>query len=202
MSRTMAMSDSMKSGKFELQFDPTLIPSLVHQYMTTGKGAEKDAAMAAAGQSIVDGQWTRANVEIVYRWKSARSVRHLLRNEEPDVDRCLQQAIQAIKAQDDRSAMTALIRIRARRSGLHGFQVPLASAILTALCPKRFTVIDYKALNSLGCPQDSPNVDFYLEYLRASRDISGALRICLRTLDRALWQWWKNKETSGASPAC
>jgi hypothetical protein len=121
----------MKSGKlFKLQFDPKCIPSLARQYMTTGKGEEKDAAMAKAGQCIVGGKRTRANIEIIYRWKSARAVGHLSRNEDTDIDRCL---LQAIEAHDDRAAITALIRIPALETGLHGFQVPLASAILTAM---------------------------------------------------------------------
>lgn len=150
--------------------------------------------MAAAGQRIVEGERTRANVEIIYRWKSARAVGHLSRNEDADIDRCLLQAIEA--RDDDRAAMTALVRIPALQSGLHGFQVPVASAILTALFPKRFTVIDYKALASLGFPQASPGVDFYLEYLCACRHISEENKTCLRTLDRALWQWWTNQETA------
>ena len=182
------------SGKFKLKFDPSCIPSLARQYMMTGKGAEKDAAMAAAGQCIVGGQRTRANLAIIYRWKSARSIRHLCRNEDADIDRCLLQAVQA--RDDDRAAITALVRIPALRSGLHGFQIPVASAVLTALFPKLFTVIDYKALGSLGFPQASPGVDFYLEYLCACRHISEENKTCLRTLDRALWQWWTNQEAA------
>lgn len=147
--------------------------------------------MEKAGQNIVAGQRTLTNLDIIYRWKSARSVGHLARNKPEDIDRCLKQAVDAW---DDSAAMTALVRVSAKQTGLHGVQVPVASAILTAINPKRFTVIDYKALYSLGHPQSSPNVDFYLEYLSACRDIATAQNIGLRTLDRALWQWCTNKE--------
>jgi hypothetical protein len=181
----------MNSEKFELQFDPKLIPSLVDQYMTTGDGAAKDEKMEKAGQHIAAGQRTLENLEIIYRWKSTRSVGHLARNKPQDIDQCLKQAVEA---GDENAAMTALVRVSAKQTGLHGVQVPVASAILTAIDPKRFTVIDYKALDSLGHPQPSPNIDFYLEYLSACRDIATAQNIGLRTLDRALWQSCTNKE--------
>jgi|SRR5580704_2193958 hypothetical protein len=179
----------MKSGRFELQFDPALIPPLVAQYLL--KGRAKDAAMEAAGQRIVAGGRTMANVDVIYRWKSARSVRHLSRNDPADIDKCL---LEAMRAPSDRSAMIALVRVATTGTGLHGFQIPVASAVLTAIDLRHHTVIDYKALSSLGCPNFTLSVDFYLEYLAACRDIAGRLEIDLRTLDRALWQWWKNQE--------
>jgi hypothetical protein len=168
--------------------------------MTTGKGSEKDARMEAAGRRIVEGQRTLANVDIICRWKSARSAHHLSKNKEVDIDICLEKALKALQADDELSAMIALIRIPAAQIGLHGVQIAVASAIITALDLTRFTIIDYKALGSLGCPQDHLNVDFYIEYLQACRCISTSHGTSLRTLDRALWQWWKNKETTEKTP--
>jgi hypothetical protein len=182
---------------FELQFNPQCIPSLAAQYLKTGNGAEKDEAMATAGLAINKGERTRKNLEEIYHWKSPRSVHRLAPNQCADIDRSLLQAIHAIQEHDDRAAITALIRTPEREAGLYGVRVPVASAILTAIAPKRFTVIDYKALGSLGCPQESPGVGFYLAYLCACRRICQANQTCLRTLDRALWQWWKNQEQAG-----
>jgi hypothetical protein len=179
---------------FDLQFDPAFIPALAEQYMA--EHGEKDRRMEEAGRLIWAGQRTRKNLEIIYRWKAARAVRHLLRNTDADVDRILRLAIESI---DERSAMVSLIRVSSLGVGLHGVQCPVASAILTAIDPNRFTVIDYKALNSLGQPKDAPSVDFYLEYLNACRRIALETMTNIRTLDRALWQWWKNKEESEKS---
>lgn len=181
---------------FQLQFDPKEIPTLAHQYMTTKNGAEKDAAMEKAGKDILDGKRTKENLEAIYRWKAARAVRHFLRNTPTNIAQCLAGAIEA--ESDDRAAVAALVRDPTLKNGLYGVQVPIASAILTAIFPHRFTVIDYKALASLGCPQDSPGVGFYLAYLRACRRIKDENKVSLRTLDRALWQWWTNQEKASA----
>jgi hypothetical protein len=67
--------------------------------------------------------------------------------------------------------------------------VPVASAILTAIDPKRYTVIDFRALEALGIKRASPSVDFYLDYLKHCRQLAKTHRVSLRDLDRALWQW-------------
>ena len=183
----------MTCAMFNLQFDPDKISALEKQYLETRKGAEKDARMERAGKEILAGAKTRKNLEIIFRWKAARAVHHLSKNKTKDIRRCL---TEAVNAKDDRSAIVALVRDSSLETGLHGIQVPVASAILTAIFPNRFTVIDYKALASLGCPQDFPGVGFYLEYLRTCRRIKDENRVSLRTLDRALWQWWANREKS------
>lgn len=185
----------MTCTMFNLQFAPDQISSLANQYLETGKGAEKDAKMEQAGKDIIAGKRSRKNLGIIYRWKAARAVRYLSKNKTSDIERCL---TQAIEAKDDRSAVTSLVRDAALKIGLHGVRVPVASAILTAIDPDRFTVIDYKALASLGCPQDLPGVGFYLAYLSACRRIAQENKTSLRTLDRAVWQWWTNQEKASA----
>lgn len=188
----------MTCAMFKLQFDPRWISSLASQYLIAGNAAAKDAAMLAAGKNIACRRLSRSNLETIYKWKSPRFVGLMDGNKDADISRCLLRAVEAIEAADDRSAIVALIRASADNAGLRGVQVPVASAILTAIKPDRFTVIDYKALAALDCPQESPGVGFYLGYLCACRRIAAENNVSLRTLDRALWQWWTNQEKASA----
>jgi hypothetical protein len=74
-------------------------------------------------------------------------------------------------------------------------EVPVASAIMTAINPERFTIIDFRALESLGITnrQAYYTIDFFIDYLRFCRGLASQHRVGLRTLDRALWQWSKEK---------
>jgi hypothetical protein len=89
-------------------------------------------------------------------------------------------------AKTERAAIAVL-------TGLNGVQVPVASAILTAIHPERFTIIDFRALQALNAAQPI-TLDFYLDYLDECRRLAKANNVDLRTLDRALWQWSKERE--------
>jgi hypothetical protein len=82
--------------------------------------------------------------------------------------------------------------------------VPVASAVLTAINPERYTIIDFRALESLGINDYNLTVDYYLDYLKQCRELAGQHSVSLRDLDRALWQWSKEKPTnvSALSQAC
>ena len=49
--------------------------------------------------------------------------------------------------------------------GLTGVNVPVASAILTAIYPSRYTVIDFRALEALGTNTSDRSLRFFLYYL-------------------------------------
>ena len=92
----------------------------------------------------------------------------------------------AVCAKTDRAAIAVLL-------GLQGVRVPVASAILTAIDPKRFTVVDFRALEALGSENKDLSINFYLNYLNACRRLAKKHEVTLRDLDRALWQWSKMK---------
>jgi hypothetical protein len=73
-------------------------------------------------------------------------------------------------------------------TGLIGVNVPVASAILTAIDQRRYTVIDFRALEGLGVKGIVVSINFYLEYLRFCRRCAKLSKVSLRNLDRALWQ--------------
>jgi hypothetical protein len=92
----------------------------------------------------------------------------------------------AAEATTDRAAIAVLL-------GLNGVQIPVASAILAAIDPDRFTIIDVRALEALGVTKYVLTINFYLEYLNKCRELARENRVPLRMLDRALWQWSKER---------
>ena len=60
--------------------------------------------------------------------------------------------------------------------------MPVASAILTTIHPTKYTVIDFRALESLGVSKWDGSVSYYLSYLRACSELAFKHKVSLRTL--------------------
>ena len=120
------------------------------------------------------------NLELIFRWKTnGRGISRLGINSDEEIADALHLVT---VAKTERSAITA-------PCGLYGVEVPVASAILTAINPERYTVIDFRALEALGTDTTDRTIDFYLFYLAACRDWAIRYGANLRDFDRALWQW-------------
>ena len=141
-----------------------------------------------AGEAIRNGDYTLANLEAIVRWKSERAVHYLIGNSNEKIRRAL--AIAASPDSTTEAAVKALLE-------LHGVDLPVASAILAAIFPERYTVLDYRALEALGHARH--DVHFYEEYLDFCKRLAESNIVKpqgdlpaptpLRTLDRALWEW-------------
>jgi hypothetical protein len=163
-----------KDLSFQLRFDPSEIDGLAKRYL------DPDGEAFRAGKLIVAGDRGLATLKIIFRWKTGgRGQSRLSKNTEDEIKRALNLVVDA---PNEQVAMQALCE-------LHGVDVPVASAILTAISPDRYTVIDFRALESLGIKRSYLSVGFYLTYLAACRDLAQQHAVTLRTLDRALWQW-------------
>jgi hypothetical protein len=165
------------SLSFKLRFGATRIKMLAAEYEY-----EDNADALEAGKRIQAGDHSLANLLTIAKWKSRRSSGRILGNTEAEVADALRLAVSATT---ERAAVAVL-------TGLRGVDVPVASAILAAIDPARFTIIDRRALESLGIERPSPTVDFYLEYLAHCRQLASANGVSLRELDQALWQWSKS----------
>jgi hypothetical protein len=165
--------------RFHLQFDPTKIEEIAARY-----SFREDDKPLEAGNHIQKGEYTRKNLETIFEWKTGgRGRSRLQKNEDRDIADALRLAT---RAETDRAAVAVLV-------GLNGVQVPVASAILTAIYPERFTIIDFRALEALGLTNANVSIGFYLDYLAACRKLAREHKLSLRTLDRALWQWSKER---------
>lgn len=166
---------------FELQYDDADIQNLADEYMASKEGA-KDRLMEDAGRRIVDGNFSLLNLEVIYKWKAARAIRWLRENTDTAVETALKEAVGAT---DVKQAINALTPLR-------GVRVKMASAILTAIDPRRYTVLDFRALEALGS-KDGEDVDLYVQYVEFCQGSAKRYGVTMRNFDRANWQWSKNK---------
>ena len=169
------MPSKSPKGGFKLQFNPALIPALVKRYKPSD-----DNGVLEAGKAIRDGSYTRTKLRVIFKWKTkGRGIWRLEKNSDAEIRDAL---TLATAATTERAAISVLC-------GLQGVDTPVASAILTAIDPKRYTVIDFRALQALGITTNDRSVNFYLSYLVECRQLAAKQKVSLRDFDRALWQW-------------
>lgn len=181
------------TAHFQLQPAVSELNRLSEQFRQEAGQRERrlEAEAFEAGAAIRDGDFTLANLEAIVRWKSERAVHYLIGNSTASIRRVLEVA--AAPEASTEEAVSALL-------GLHGVDIPVASAILTAIFPERYTVMDSHVLEALGYPR--PDVHFYEDFLSFCNHIVAAGAVPeqtdvpgtpLRSLDRALRQWSENK---------
>src|ERR1700739_7021 len=165
--------------QFVLQFPPTEIDALAERYSYA-----QDNDVLDAGSRIALGDFSRANLRTIVKWKSPRPAALIEENTESDIAVALQFA----SAQTTPEAMAVAVL-----TALRGVGIPMVSAILTAINPERYTVLDFRALESLGIKNWPDSFAFYVTYLETCRELAARHGKSLRTLDRALWQWSKER---------
>lgn len=161
--------------EFALQFAPAEIDALAERY-----GAAQDDDALDAGRRIASGDYSLENLRIIVKWKSPRPAALIEQNTQNDIAVALQFA----SAPTTPEAMAVAVL-----TALHGVGIPMASAILMAINPERYTVLDFRALGSLGITNWPDTFAFYVAYLEVCRELAAKHGRSLRTLDRALWQW-------------
>ena len=124
----------------------------------------------------------------ICRWKSPRSGPNCRKNRESFVQEVTRVAL---SASDEELKIGVLLL-------LTGVSWPTASVILHLCDRGRYPIVDYRALRSLGI-QDPPAYDFefwaeYCDFVRAIADRTGH---DMRTIDRAMWQYSKEKQPGG-----
>jgi hypothetical protein len=179
---------------FQLQPPETELQELAEEYWKTAGRREQELEKAAfdAGESIRKGDFTLANLEAIVRWKSERVVQYLIGNSNEKIRRVLE--VVTVPEVSTEAAVNALLE-------LHGVDIAVASAILAAIYPERYTVLDFRTLEALGHARH--DVRFYEEYLAFCNRLAESNIVQpqsdlpaptpLRTLDRALWQWTRSQ---------
>jgi hypothetical protein len=181
------------TAHFQLQPSVSDLGRLAEQFRQEAGEREQrlEAEAFEAGAAIRNGDYTLGNVEAIVRWKSERAVHYLIGNSSASIRRALEVA--SAPEASTHEAVTALL-------GLHGVDLPVASAILTAIYPERYTVMDCHVLEALGYPRQ--DVHFYEDFLAFCNHMVAAGAIHekgeqadtpLRGLDRALRQWSENQ---------
>jgi len=184
----------MTDDRFVLQFAPSKINGLAER-----NDYKRDDDALAAGKAIAGGTYSKDILKVIVGWKvdvglyKERVLGLIDTNTEAEIASTLRFA--SAPRTSEKSAIDVLCR-------LHGVGIPVASAILTMIDPERYTIIDVRALESLGVSrsENSIDYDYYLAYLQKCRELAREHKVSLRTLDRALWQW--SKENGKVNSAC
>lgn len=77
---------------------------------------------------------------------------------------------------------------------LQGVDWPTASVILHFCDEQPYPVLDVRALWSVGVPRPRYGFEFWSDYVAFTRALAAKARLSMRTLDRALWQYSKEKQ--------
>ena len=131
------------------------------------------------------GYLTRSELEAVCYWKSPRAIRHIRSNTQDEVRAATRVALGTRSEQRRLNTLTQL----------KGVSVPMASAVLTLLNPRRYGVIDirvWQLLHELGTVRkNAEGVGFsfknWFQFLVIIRYFSKKLRVKARDIERTLF---------------
>jgi hypothetical protein len=168
---------------FELQFAASEIESLANRFGYADEARLVAVGVAARGR----GHYTREEFIEVCGWKTPRSRPRIASNPESAV---IEATGRAMAAADEAERIGALLE-------LAGVGVPTASTLLYVAFPDDYPILDVRALESLGVkPRSQYPVSFWLQYLDACRQLAHRCAVSIRTLDKALWQYSKDRDAT------
>ena len=83
---------------------------------------------------------------------------------------------------------------------LKGIGIPMGSTLLQFAFPDRYPILDWRALEALGQPKRTQYpISFWVTYVDACRKIAQEAGVSVRTLDKALWQWSRERSMPSLS---
>jgi hypothetical protein len=132
----------------------------------------------------VRGCLTRSEFLALCAWKSPRSRPRCLENSEKTVRAVTRAAL----ASSDEAVKVELLRL------LRGVDWATASTILHACDRRPYPILDVRALWSVGADRGRVTLDLWLDYVACTRSIAARHGIDMRLLDRALWQYSKERQ--------
>ena len=169
---------------FKLRFPLKQIPSWAARYSYEGSDARFLAEVRPAVR--VRAYLLVTEFRDICYWKTPRSQSRCRRNT-PDEIRVVTQAALATK---DEALKMDLLRL------LHGVEWPTASTLLHFCDRRPYPILDYRALWALGYSRPPRyTMPFWLSYVRYVRELSRRCAYSIRTVDRALWQYSKARQT-------
>lgn len=78
---------------------------------------------------------------------------------------------------------------------LDGVAMPVASVILHFAFPDKYSILDFRAIWALGWEQPNKyTYDFWIRYCNQVKKLADGLGVSIRTIDKALWQYSKEKQ--------
>jgi hypothetical protein len=169
-----------KRRKLALRFPAEEIPHWASRFPDSGGDRVLDSIRARVEKR---GCLTRAEFLTLCEWKSPRSRSHCQENSE----RAVRIVTRTALASPDEAVKVELLRV------LRGVEWATASAILHACDARPYPILDVRALWSLG-HTGHVTLDLWLEYVACTRSLAVRLGLGMRSLDRALWQYSKERQ--------
>jgi hypothetical protein len=131
------------------------------------------------------GYFTTSELERIARWKSPRVIGHIRRNSAGSIRRA---SADALATRSEKARLESL-------TTLTGVSVPMASAVLTLLDPRRYGVIDirvWQLLHELGTVTKNPQgtgfaFNNWYQYLKIIRYFAGEFGVKARDIERTLF---------------
>jgi hypothetical protein len=184
---------------FELQFPCSEVEPLAARFPELDESRLQTIGAAVRAR----GHYTREEFIEVCAWKTPRSRPRIMSNAQTTV---AQATRAALTSRDEAARMLALLE-------LDGVGVPTASTLLYVAFPADYPILDVRALESLGVRARSTYpLSFWLAYLAACRELAARCGVSLRTLDKALWEYSKERsainqrgprpQPGAGSPSC
>lgn len=130
---------------------------------------------------------TKNHLRLIAKWKSPRSAGHIEKNTDEYIKEITGWSFSAT---DERSKIEVLTL-------LNGVQWPSASVILHLFSKEKYPILDFRTLWSVET--EVPNqytYSFWWPYVMFCRKLSKNNNISMRVLDRALWQYSKEKQNA------
>jgi hypothetical protein len=167
---------------FKLRFPPEQIPRWAARYSFAG---EPEIVEIIAPEARKRGFLEHEELCRLARWKSPRSKSRVAGNDPQLVHEVTHTALAANREE----IRIGLLLV------LDGVGWPTASVILHLCSHEDYPILDFRALWSLRCNVPSQyTFPFWSEYTRYLRQLKQATGFGMRTIDRALWQYSKERQ--------
>ena len=169
--------------RFILRFEAEQILTWAEHYTDDDTRIEEVIAPAVQRR----GYLTRSDLRKICYWKSPRTRRRIDKNDEAFIQ---------VVTQVARTTPNERLRISSLTL-LDGISWPTASVILHFCHPEPYPVLDFRALWSLSV--DVPkqyDFAFWWAYTGFCRNLANHVEVSMRVLDRALWQYAKENQST------
>jgi thermostable 8-oxoguanine DNA glycosylase len=178
-------------GKWQLRFDPSQTKALLAAYerdlIKRGKSEEEARVVQIGCRAREAGYFAFNDFLRACKWKSPRNQPRYSKNS-PELVAEITRIALACPSETLRPEVL---------QRLHGVGFPVASFLLHIAHSSPYPILDKRALWSWGF--DKPptyNFQFWWDYVQQCRKLAQSLKVDMRTLDRALWQYSKEHQKS------
>ncbi len=171
---------------FRLRFSRNEISSLAEQYNDENpdRPLEDDLEQMIGPRMRRDHCLAKKDFLELCKWKTKRTQRACASNSDYFLEAVTRIAL-TTSCEELRISVATLLR---------GVDWPTSSVILHFGYDNQYPILDFRALKSLGVKQPTQySFPFWQEYTNYCRRLAAECGVTLRVLDRALWQYSKNK---------